>query len=800
MDPTITELDLEKILGSGEKNEDVQESAEFEAPDVLNNMDFGRNPRLKRDLDEGGDILINSDLERVAQGFVSVMTDVRDNLEDTYEKTRDGLESLAESVSIQAALPDISPAEQQKITDSIEESLQSLRGSAFITRSETTVQDKAVAEDVVEVATASTDSPDPLSNFDFSFDNKLKKDLDVGAEFLKNRDLDRVVRGAANVIDDVRDDFESQLERTREKLDDMQSNASEGSIHELSLAEQEHIADSIEQKLQSLRGEAFTADLGLIEQQGRESAHKTESVLREAVKTQQDSVLKATAAVATSKVGNRNETLKLNPTPKLLGRKPLAKDKPESLLSSSSKARRVPDTRLSRLVSFGSLAAGLGVGTLAEMTRRRLGIGQNTDPNNPNFVLDSSPILSQANANRIVDTLCKVRGAALKLGQMMSLQDNTMINPQLQQIFERVRQSADFLPHWQLQRVMQDELGPEWQGQFASFDEKPFAAASIGQVHEGVLHDGRRVAVKVQYPGVAEGIDSDINNLLATLNVANVLPQGMFVESVITVAKRELAWECDYVRERACGERYATLVAPYPQYYVPASVPHLSTRRVLTTELIEGVAVDKCIAMDQATRNTICSYMLELTLRELFQFGYMQTDPNWANFFYNETTQQIALVDFGACREYKKSFVDVYIEIIHGAAIKDREKIVKYSREIGFLTGHEPKIMVEAHTDAIMILGEAFLEDRVFSFSQHNTTRRIQKLLPTMLQHRMCPPPEEIYSLHRKMSGVFLLCSRLSGETNLHPLFFELYRNYKYGGDWPTYTAHDAATTTTDTS
>lgn len=217
----------------------------------------------------------------------------------------------------------------------------------------------------------------------------------------------------------------------------------------------------------------------------------------------------------------------------------------------------------------------------------------------------------------------------------------------------------------------------------------------LRQVHEGVLPDGRRVAVKVQYPGVAEGIESDINNLVSTLNVANIIPEQFFVDNVIAVAKRELAWECDYVRERECGDRFVKILAPYSQYYVPRSIPEVCTKRVLTTELIDGLPVDKCIDADQQTRDIISNLILELTIRELFEFGYMQTDPNWANFIYNSKTQQIVLLDFGACRSYDKSFVDVYIEIIHGAAIKDREKVRHYSQEIGFLTGHEARVSLQ---------------------------------------------------------------------------------------------------------
>ncbi|KAK3872239.1 hypothetical protein Pcinc_022666 [Petrolisthes cinctipes] len=498
----------------------------------------------------------------------------------------------------------------------------------------------------------------------------------------------------------------------------------------------------------------------------------------------------AVAAAATTATAGSNDigtntgkenTTPIKPKPKLIGKKPLAKDKPKSRLAETAQARKVPHSRLGRLMSFGSLAAGLGVGTVAEVTRRRLGINQGKGAGS---LLDGSPFLTEANAKRIVDTLCKVRGAALKLGQMMSIQDSSLINPQLQKIFERVRQSADFMPNWQLERAITDQLGEDWRTKVATFDERPFAAASIGQVHLATLHDGRSVAMKIQYPGVAEGIESDINNLITTLRVANILPEGLFVDSIIEVAKRELGWECDYEREAECTHKFRKLVEPHSQYYVPEVIPQLCSQQIFTTELIDGLPVDKCVDLDQDTRNFLCQELLRLCLMELFQFGFMQTDPNWSNFFYNVETEQVALLDFGACRDYSKDFVDKYIHLIHGAASKDRQKVLKYSQELGFLNGYEAKVMENAHIDAIMILGEAFQEDEPFNFGDQNTTHRIQHLVPVMLSHRMCAPPEESYSLHRKMSGVFLLCTKLNAVVNCYRIFQDIYEGYQYGGSW----------------
>ncbi|XP_042239831.1 serine-rich adhesin for platelets-like isoform X2 [Homarus americanus] len=494
----------------------------------------------------------------------------------------------------------------------------------------------------------------------------------------------------------------------------------------------------------------------------------------------------ATTAAATRPVSSndnmpnkqKRKVAPAKPMPKLLGRKPLAKEKPKSTLSDNAQARKVPHSRVGRLMSFGGLAAGLGAGTIAEMTRRTLGLKQESGAGS---LLDGSPFLTEANAKRIVDTLCRVRGAALKLGQMLSIQDSAMLNPQIQKIFERVRQSADFMPMWQLERAIESQLGAGWRSKVASFDDKPFAAASIGQVHLANLHDGRSVAMKIQYPGVAQGIESDISNLISSLKVANILPEGLFVDSIVEVAKKELGWECDYIREAECTRRFSELVETYSDYYVPEVISELCTPQIFTSELIAGIPVDKCVDMDQETRNFISEKILHLCLLELFQFGFMQTDPNWSNFFYNTETEQMALLDFGACREYSKDFVDKYIHLIHGAAIKDRDKVLKYSQDLGFLTGYEAKVMEEAHVDAIMILGEAFQEDKPFHFGNQDTTYRIQHLVPVMLSHRMCAPPEESYSLHRKMSGVFLLCSKLDGVVNCHSLFHEVFSSYKFG-------------------
>jgi aarF domain-containing kinase len=215
-----------------------------------------------------------------------------------------------------------------------------------------------------------------------------------------------------------------------------------------------------------------------------------------------------------------------------------------------------------------------------------------------------------------------------------------------------------------------------------------------------------------------------------------------------------------------------------PVFYVPEVMWDLTRRHVLTTELVYGETLDKLENSDQETRNWICQHILRLCLSEVFKFNFMQTDPNWSNFLYDADTKRIMLIDFGASREYSRKFTDIYIQVIKCAAVGDRQGVLVGSQQLGFLTGYETKIMEEAHVDAVMILGEAFMHDEPFDFGQQSTAARIHHLMPVMLRHRLTPPPEETYSLHRKMAGCFLLCTKLRANIKCKPLFDEMWEHY----------------------
>lgn len=438
--------------------------------------------------------------------------------------------------------------------------------------------------------------------------------------------------------------------------------------------------------------------------------------------------------------------------------------------------RRVPSTPFSRALGFAGLGAGLAWGTLQE-SARRLVFGAPSQ--NKQSAL--SPFLSEQNAERLALALCRMRGAALKIGQMLSIQDESLVPPPILAALDIVRQGADVMPRSQLNQVLDAELGPNWSSKLISFDYEPIAAASIGQVHRAVTKADIQVAMKIQYPGVADSIESDIENVRLLLDYTNLIPKGLYLDRAIKVAKEELSRECDYELEAANQKRFRNLLSCAEGFYVPFVVDNLSSKKVLTTELVSGIPIDKVAMLDQETRNYIGKKLLELTLTELFVYRFMQTDPNWSNFLYDEATKVINLIDFGAARDFPKSFVEDYLRMVVACANGDRDAVIEMSIRLGFLTGMESEIMLDAHVQAGFVVGLPFSKPGGYDFRSTNITQNVSNLGATMLKHRLTPPPDEVYSLHRKLSGAFLACVKLGAVVPCRELLLQVYEPFQFG-------------------
>ncbi|KAB2603741.1 aarF domain-containing protein kinase 4-like [Pyrus ussuriensis x Pyrus communis] len=384
----------------------------------------------------------------------------------------------------------------------------------------------------------------------------------------------------------------------------------------------------------------------------------------------------------------------------LVEQEPQPQPSPQPLQRRKPRERRVPSTPFSRALGsllFSFLVCGLGTGlawgTIQESTKRFVyGTPTSSDKQSP-----LSPFLSLQNAESLALALCRRRGAALKLGQMLSIQDESLVPAPILAALDIVRQGADVMPRKQLNQVLDAELGPDWQSKLILI-----MYLWRLQVHRAVTKDGMDV----------DSIESDIDNVKLLLDYTNLIPKGLYLERAMKVAKEELSPECDYALEA------------------------------------QRIPIDKVALLNQETRDYVGRKFLELTLKELFVFCFIQACS--------------VLIDFGAARDYPKSFVDDYLRMVLACANGDRDTVLEMSRRLGFISGTESEIMLETHVQAGFVAGLPFAKPGGYDFRASNITH-------------------SAYSLHRNLSSTFLACIKLGAVVPCRELLPEVYEHYQFG-------------------
>lgn len=387
--------------------------------------------------------------------------------------------------------------------------------------------------------------------------------------------------------------------------------------------------------------------------------------------------------------------------------------------------------------------------------------------------------LVRASGERVAATLSELRGAAMKLGQLLSLQGEDLLPRELAELLAGLRCHADAMPESQVRAVLAGELGPDWEARFAELDFEPLAAASIGQVHAAQTRDGRDVALKLQYPGVDASIDADVDNLAALLRVFRLLPPQLEIELLLPELKRALAREADYRREARCTERYRKLVSDDPGVFVPRVHADLSTRRVLATDRVWALPIEDLRSPEhpQQRRDRTARRLMALVLRELFEFRFMQTDPNFANYMYEPKGERVALLDFGAARAFPRRFTEAYRRLIAAAVEGSERDVVGAGAELGFLAGGEPAPVRRAFVELVGLSAEPLRARGRYDFAASDLARRVrERSIAAYREHALPRPPLPTLFLHRKLAGSFLLCAHIGAAADCRALYAERIR------------------------
>lgn len=433
--------------------------------------------------------------------------------------------------------------------------------------------------------------------------------------------------------------------------------------------------------------------------------------------------------------------------------------------------KKIPTTPFARTSRITGLTAAVGLSRMgSRMAQAFVSEGKARVQEQANQI---------QNAQRIVQTLSQMKGAAMKLGQMLSVFGDHLFPPEVTKVLASLQAQSHFMAFPEIEKVLISELGEDYKKTLLDFTKQPIASASIGQVHRACLEDGTQVAVKVQYPGVDRSIDSDVDALASLFRVVAKVPGGEDFSGMIDEIKDLLRLETDYAHEATQMESFREYFAKAlpGEVTVPAVIRAASTKRVLTTTLSKGLSVQDFMgtAPSQEMRNTVGRRFMHVFNHELFEMGAMQTDPNFGNYRIEPGAGRLVLLDFGAVKHFPPQWRALYLEMLRTTWRRDWPRHREVSVDLGFLRADDTEEIVLLHRELCENFLEPFRGTGEFDFRATDLPQRMKAMAPRIITtFKFRAPPREILFLNRKMIGTFFFLGAIGARFAPRP-FIEKY-------------------------
>ena len=369
------------------------------------------------------------------------------------------------------------------------------------------------------------------------------------------------------------------------------------------------------------------------------------------------------------------------------------------------------------------------------------------------------------NALRVTEALGELKGAAMKVGQMLSVHEG-LLPPEVSAVLRGLQKEAPRVSFERMAAVIHREL-PDFDAQFQSLDETAIAAASIGQVYRGRLRDGREVAVKVQYPDIDRVVRSDLKNLKKLFGALIAMVADVEFEEIWEELKDRLLEELDYTHEAANMLRMRELHAELPEIVIPAVIPEASSQRVLTMEYLPGLSADEACSEDhpQALKNLWGERLLVFVIRGLLVQRFLHADPNFGNYAFLEDGRLI-VYDHGCMKEIPEQLAGQYAAVLNALIRDDKEALPQLLYEMGIYKHRSgrplPLAMLEPLArEAVAIVGpEAYRfssETEIYEMIFDMKGQYLAELTDVAL------PPNMVF-VNRTLSGLFGNLCRLGAE------------------------------------
>ncbi|MDT0497842.1 AarF/ABC1/UbiB kinase family protein [Algiphilus sp. W345] len=432
-------------------------------------------------------------------------------------------------------------------------------------------------------------------------------------------------------------------------------------------------------------------------------------------------------------------------------------------------------TPLQRNAALARMGAGMGARFVAHSARNLFRDADGRSAANQTFYREQ--------AQQLVEQLGQLKGSVMKAGQLLALYGAYFLPEDAVGILGQLQDLSQPVPWRTLEPIVRRGLGTAQMAQL-DIDETAIGAASLGQVHRARRKsDGLELCLKVQYPGVADAIDSDIRTLSRLLILSRITPRGLDLRPMFDELRQMLRQEVDYRRERRYTQLYAERLQGDARFAVPRMLPEYCGLRVLTMTYESGrpVSDPQIRALSQARRNRYADALLDLFLTELFGWGMVQSDPNFGNYLFRPGTPEgdaLLLLDFGAVRRFRPAFVEAYAEIVRGALLHERPRIIRGAAAIGILREDFPQSVLDGFSRMCEALVEPFAEPprggpQAHLWNARGEYRWGRSDLPeraalataasTVTVHFRLPPREIVF-LHRRLTGMFMMLAALDAE------------------------------------
>lgn len=449
---------------------------------------------------------------------------------------------------------------------------------------------------------------------------------------------------------------------------------------------------------------------------------------------------------------------------------------PPTMLDFSGMSRKtaLPHTLFSRSRELLGLAAKIG--------GKEIGQRINTLAASNESVLKLKTQIEQGKL--LVESLGKLKGAAMKVGQLLSIEAADFLPKEVVQALRSLQNEAPPLPFDEIEKILRKEWGEARWNDLESIDREPLAAASIGQVHRARWR-GQDLALKIQYPGVAESIDTDlvllrkVSSLFLALSRRPIDTRELFNE-----LSRVLKQEVNYTQEADAVEEYAKLIETHEtSFVIPKICRDLVSPRVLAMSFESGVPFGKWIESSppESERLKVAKSMLDLYSFEFFDLGLVQSDPNFANFLYRAETQQVVLLDFGATRRYTPEFRAEYRQLLRDIRDGAHEAILSRAFSMELIQKRESEECQEAFLKMLEVSIAPFDPTlQPFDFASVNYAELVRDCtLDFTRQVRYSAPPHQLIFLHRKLGGIFNMLKALKVSVDLRPYWTTLVEEKK---------------------